>query len=645
MKYTSLQWRNGQPYSAEFDDIYYSEAGAREESEYVFLQNNDLPQRWKNRSQFVISETGFGAGLNFILTMQAWEKHADVSACLYYVSFEKHPVAPDDLKRIANNWPDLQSYFDELIVNYPPAIKGHHSRVFSKGRVRLLLVFMDACEALQDMGLEADAWYLDGFTPAKNPELWNENIFDLIAKNSRPGATLSTYTAAGSVKRNLESSGFEVSRVKGHGNKREMITAVLRKQVKRNHRLPWHVLPQPPQHKKTAVVLGAGMAGLSVAWSLIQRGWKVTVVDKHEAVAREASGNPVGLLLPRLSIDNVSDAIFYSNAFLYSINQFNQLQKQSDEKFWFDNGIYSLYTSNRAKKIIKRHEYPNDFIALVTGPDVPDYFEPGEDDIVYFPKAGCVFPQVLCESIVKACKGDLTLMTAEAGNLTWRDGHWNLDDNAGKHIISSPVVILANGSAVRELDVVSWLPVLSSRGQITTFKPNTKSRSITHACGLGGYITPEFEGLQYVGASYSLEEVTHAPLEKDNINNLERLNKHMPGIFSRADITGARVAFRAVTNDRTPVVGPVPDKLAFESQYGDLHHGKQHSQYRPGKYLPGLYVSVAHGSRGLTSCFLSAEIIASMLERSPLPVANNVINYLSAARFLVRNLKRGPIIE
>lgn len=640
MKYAELEWHEGQPYSPEYDDIYYSKAGGCSESEYVFIKQNNLQERWATVDQFNIAETGFGTGLNFILTLKAWAEYARKGACLHYIGIEKHPVSPDDIRRLGELFPDLSEYFEELLTVYPLPVEGVHTRTLLGGRVYLHLKFMDVVDALKNQQFAVDAWYLDGFDPAKNPDLWSEQVFKLLAQNSKTGATLSTYTCAGVVRRGLIASGFDVKKIKGHGRKREMITAVVKQTSTYQTNAPWYEIPTSITHDKSIAVIGAGLAGLCVAWSFVQRGWKVTVIDKHKKVAQEASGNPAGLVLPRLSIDNKHDSMFYSNAFLYAIDQLHKLQQTTDEKFWFNDGVFSIQKQGRTSSIIDKYDYPESFVKILSENDVPEYIISESKDVSFFPAAGWAFPVKICEAITKVCSGSLTRLTANVSEINRVNDGWQLLNEHGEKIVAEGVIVIANGIGVRKIGATSWLPISSIRGQITEVSSSIKSRVLKHAISFDAYVTPDYDGIHYLGASYSLHENTENLLEDDQNENFSRLEKMALGIFDRPSELSGRVGFRAVSIDRVPIVGAMPDEQAFKQLYKDLHHGRPAEHYKSGQYLPGFYVSAAHGSKGMCSCFLSAEIIASIAENSPLPVTKEVADSMNPARFLIRNLRR-----
>lgn len=643
MKYAEIEWRDGQPYSPGYDDIYFSTTGGREESDYVFLKHNNLISRWQELGaddRFVIAETGFGTGLNFVLSIQLWKEQARPDTHLHYVAIEKHPVSPEDIKRLSANWPDLGDIYDELLSVYPLPVEGDHCRLLLGGRVHLHLKFTDVLNALEHSDLAADAWYLDGFGPDKNADLWSEQVFNLIEENSKKGTTLATYTAAGFVRRGLQSSGFEVSKVKGHGKKREMITAILTEKKIRKSKKPWYELEKNEYKNKKAVIIGAGLAGLTTAWSLVQRGWQVTLIDKHEQVAGEASGNPAGLLMPRLSVDNKFDAQFYSSALLYAAHCLDKLQSQSDEQFWFKEGVFAVYKTGKAEKIISKNGYPEQFIQLLSGNDLPDFINDKGASICLLKEAGWGSPKKICEQLVIACGQSLNLICANVDVIQKTEHGWQAMDDLGKTIASAEVLVIANGVSVKQFEQVSWLPVSSVRGQITEIPVSEKSALLNRAVSFDAYVTPEYRGKHITGASYNIGDNSKALTQDEQDENIGRLGRCLPGMFAKPERLNGRVGFRAVSDDRALVIGPMPDKTLFEQFYKDLHHGRSNVQYPEAAYLSGLFVNVAHGSRGIGSSFLGAELLAAMMMNEPLPVSKNIVDSLSPARFLVRKLKR-----
>ena len=216
---------NGLPFATDYGDRYFSRESGLAESRHVFLQGNDLPKAWQGRAQFGIAETGFGTGLNFLATWQAWQNDPKHCQTLHYISFEKHPIPKTQLTELLAAWSELAAYAQELLTQYPPVLAGFHQLNFANHQVKLTLCFTEAEHALKDLVAQVDAWYLDGFAPAKNADLWSFPLFQAIAAHSKPNSTLATFTVSGQVRRDLQAAGFTWEKRPGFGQKREMLAA------------------------------------------------------------------------------------------------------------------------------------------------------------------------------------------------------------------------------------------------------------------------------------------------------------------------------------------------------------------------------------------------------------------------------------
>jgi tRNA 5-methylaminomethyl-2-thiouridine biosynthesis bifunctional protein len=642
MKYAEIEWNNGTPRSAEFGDVYFSEAGGMAETRYVFLQQNELPRRWENEDSFVIAETGFGTGLNFLVTMLAWLQSAPEHARLHFISIENHPVAPDDIARLVTIWPELKPCVDQLLPVYPPPLPGMHLVELAGGRIRLHLIFDDIEQALEQLDCKVDAWFLDGFAPARNPQMWSERVFELIGRHSLVGGSFATYTASGRVRRGLEGAGFVVQKTPGYGDKRDMLKGVIFEQRCYLVDKPWYAVPPGSSAQKMVTVIGAGLAGLTTAWLMARRGWQVTVIDRHATIAEEASGNPAGLLMPRLTKDKTTDSRFYVNAFLYSVQCLDRLQAVSNEQFWFKTGNVLVDDADRLTRIMQSHQYLQNFIRQLDRDETNAAagVEINREALLLV-NAGWVNVRLLCHVLERECGDRLEFIRSRVTNLVFHHGEWQVYGDADDPVSASNCVVLANGGMAQRLPVLDWLPVSAVRGQLTVLPQSDASRHIKCGISADRYITPAAKGEHVLGASYDLENASPALSLSDQQHNIESINRLLPGLFEQqAGLTG-RVAFRAVSEDRVPVVGCVPDIDAFQRDYHDLRHGRHSKHYPAGTYLPGLYVSTAHGSRGLASCFIAAEILASLICNEPLPLEKDVLDYLNPARFIIRKLKKG----
>ncbi|OQA30233.1 MAG: tRNA 5-methylaminomethyl-2-thiouridine biosynthesis bifunctional protein MnmC [Betaproteobacteria bacterium ADurb.Bin341] len=214
---------DGTPYSARYNDVYHTRAGGPEQARHVFLAGNDLPARWQNRPKFTLLETGFGLGLNFLTTWMAWQNDPQRCLHLHFISVEKHPVSADDLAKAHATWPEFEPYATQLRQCWPALEAGNHRIELAKGQMILDLILGDALEALTTLQAQVDAFYLDGFAPDKNPELWSPALFKTLAKLAAPGATLATWSVAGHVQRGLNAAGFVTEKHPGFAGKRQML--------------------------------------------------------------------------------------------------------------------------------------------------------------------------------------------------------------------------------------------------------------------------------------------------------------------------------------------------------------------------------------------------------------------------------------
>lgn len=226
-KTAALEWRDGQPYSGIFNDIYFSSENGLLETEHVFIHGNQLPVRWMNLASpdFTIIETGFGTGLNFLCAAAHWLKNTPKSAILHFISIEKFPLTAEDFAVALQHWKNLKPLADELISLYPQLLQSGSIELYER-RIVLTVHFADAGDAIRDIHGKADAWFLDGFAPAKNPEMWQPALFEFMAEHSGIGSSFATFTSAGFVRRGLKAAGFQVEKQPGFGRKREMMTGI-----------------------------------------------------------------------------------------------------------------------------------------------------------------------------------------------------------------------------------------------------------------------------------------------------------------------------------------------------------------------------------------------------------------------------------
>ncbi len=282
-QHAQIDWdAQGRPHSRQYDDVYFSKNEGVHETVYVFLERNHLAQRFGELGAhdcLVIGETGFGTGMNFFCAWQLFDQTAQAEARLHFVSVEKYPLTPADLARAAALWPQLSAYSDALLAQYVAIHPGFQQFSFDQGRVTLTLMVGDALQQLPLLDARIDAWFLDGFAPAKNPDMWTPELFAQLARLSHPGTTLGTFTTTGWVRRSLLAAGFAMRKVPGLGKKWEVMGGEFVGTPDDPHAAPpsapWYARPAAVRGPRQALVIGAGLAGCASAASLAARGWQV----------------------------------------------------------------------------------------------------------------------------------------------------------------------------------------------------------------------------------------------------------------------------------------------------------------------------------------------------------------------------------
>ena len=212
------------PRSLRFGDLYFSDLDGLDETKYVFLNGNKLPEIWMCTDRFIIAETGFGTGLNFFATWQLWREKSTPNGNLIYYSIEKYPLTISQIVKSIGHWSDLKPLLEEFKKDYASTEVNSQTILFDEGRVTLKLIFGDVKEVLSQATFSSDAWFLDGFAPSCNPEMWSDEVFLEVARLSKKGTRLATFTAASAVRKGLRDVGFDMVKIPGFGRKREMLT-------------------------------------------------------------------------------------------------------------------------------------------------------------------------------------------------------------------------------------------------------------------------------------------------------------------------------------------------------------------------------------------------------------------------------------
>lgn len=689
----SLDWQDDNPESSAYGDIYFSSRDGLEESHYVFLEHNQLQQRFQaldsSRSgHFYIAETGFGTGLNFLATAELWQRFAPNHWQLHFFSVEKHPLTKADLQRALKRWPSLQSHVDELVDNYPELTPGLHRIKLPKSSIQLQLWFGEALDGFRqsldtlqpqlscDFGAKVDAWFLDGFAPSKNPAMWSEPLFELITQLSKTGTTFATFTAAGDVRRGLQDKGFSIKKAPGFGKKREMLYGIYnsapqanistdqnnapKKTKSKGVRAPWSLPPKIKRPDKV-IVIGGGLAGTSTARALAERGISVTLVERHPKLAQEASGNAQGMLYTKLSPQDGLLNQFTLSSFLYAQRHYKQLLQQGllNEQQADLCGLLQLACSEKEQSLLaqlsKAFAGQQSLVQFLNAEQASQCAGvssqyPG----YYLPQSGWIAPQALCESLIDHPLINVVVNT-QALSLEYQSEHqhqnsiehWTVEHNAGQE--TADVVIIANSHDANHITQTATIPLKVIRGQITAIAAQQFAQQPKTVICHQGYLTPAIDNTLRFGATFDNGNTDKTVRQQDHRRNLESLHRSLPALFSQSvdnmmqSQPAGRANLRCTTPDYMPAVGPVHQHSAFITDFAALAKDASLDIQQPGRYYQGLYINVGHGARGLTSTPICAELLAALICNEPRPLPRVMVEALNPARFLVRDIIRGKI--
>ena len=645
-----LRWQQQtQPYSERFGDIYFSSQNGLAESDYVFLQHNHLAARFQKLSPgscFCIGETGFGTGLNFLAAWRLWQKHRAPGARLHFVSAEKYPLTKAQIDRALGRWPELSNLKEALLRAYPLMFYPGQMHLPLSEDVSLSLLIGDAACQFRRFEGKVDAWFLDGFSPAKNPEMWQEALFIEIFRLSYHATTLATFTAASSVRKGLQKAGFQIIKVKGFSHKREMITAFISAQKNTESKLPKYLsLPRlkPASVTEPVAVIGAGMSGVSIAYALNQFGIKVDLYDQNASFAKGASGNPYGILKPYLTQDmNVADQ-FYTQGFLYAKAFIEAHQHEVDVKASGALEILSdLNSQKRYQALFQKRVIDSGLASLVDAEKASAIAGVAvKFPCVYYPSALMVNPRSLCACLLSHAKDTNVFYQHQLRHCRQHQRQWELlflSQNQRVVKAYRQVVFAGSIDLINTLDVLKLIEAYASVGQISIMQASCHSRCILID---KGYVLPPAGNCQMIGASFRKNsDLCRRLRDSDHQFNIRQVENIWP--FLADNVLSGQVAPRCVTSDHLPLVGPLADIESYHQQYRQaLQKGGRLKHLAPVDYLIGLYLASGFGSKGLSTMFITARLIAGLISgHQNLTCPSDVFKAVHPLRFQVRDLKR-----
>ena len=567
---------------------------------------------------------------------------------LHFISVEKYPLTQADLRKALAAWPELAPLSQPLIDQWPLPVSGCHRLLFADGRIRLDLWFGDIKEMLPQVPHPAtglvDAWYLDGFSPAKNPEMWTQDLFDDLARLARPDATLSTFTCAGFVRRGLIAAGFAMKKVKGHGSKREMLAGVREGKVPQQSIAPWYA--RPAGREGEVLIIGGGIASAMTALSLVERGRHVTLLCENGEPASGASGNRQGALYPLLNGEHDALSRFYSLAFGFARNRLLALAKHHPVAFSLCGVTQLGYDDKSAAKLAKMSQgpFPPELMHPLSAAEVEQVVGlPCDADGVSYPLGGWLCPADLTRAAIREAQASGRLevvFNAAATHIAEQDGGWRVESRDGRQW-RAPNLVVAAGHQLPALLPFAELPLYPVRGQVSHVPTTAGLSQLKTVLCYDGYLTPAHNGAHCIGASYGRNQTDLAYRTDEQEQNRARLQACVPQQRwpAEVDVSGAqaRVGVRCASRDHLPVAGPVARLAALADH--DVNAPADQQSALP--LHAGLYVLGALGSRGLCSAPLCGELVASEICGDPLPLAADLLEALHPARYWVRRLRRG----
>lgn len=646
MKYADLEFSDdGTPLSRQYDDVYFSRGHGPDETRYVFVEQNDLPQRWQAMepdSHFTVAETGFGTGLNFLVTWQQFLDAAPGDARLTFISCEKFPLTTHDLRKSHRHWPQFAQLSARLQHQYPPGLEGYHCLEF--GRVRLLLMFGDATDSFAQLSASVDAWFLDGFAPAKNPDMWQPELFRQLNRLSHRQTTLATFTAARLVRDCLNGAGFCVSRVPGYGKKRHMLRGTFTglNGPHRPNAWPSAALANPrPDSRRRIAIIGAGIAGVTSAIELSRHGYQVKLFDRQADAACGGSGNSQGAVYAKLSAQPSTANRFYAQALISAQRRLAELPESvPHERCGLVQLAHNERDLHRLQTIADGGFIPEALARLLSAAELSQktgvtLHHPG----LWFPDGGWVAPQQLVRCLIQQHQLDCTFDT-EIVDLQATDTGWRLTTASGdEHDFDQ--VVLTTAYETHRFTQTRHLPLNPISGQVTRLTAQPHHRELKAVICTDRYVMPVLNDTLTIGSTFRVKSADDRVCDEDHAENVHNLAQRVPGLVHPDDpVDSGRAAVRCNSPDYLPLVGAISPESQLRETY-QIPLQKKRTQHLPAaEHLPGLWVNIAHGSKGLCSSNLCAQLLGCMIAGEPYPLQAELVKALNPNRFTVRNLIR-----
>ena len=586
-------------FSELYQDIYFDKENGINESKHVYLNSNNLEKKFKDANEYLIAELGFGTGLNFLLSWDLWNKCQKKNSSLTYISFENAPLSIDELKKIHTHFMNLFSLSKVLLKKMPQVLQSTHRIYLELGNVNLILIY-DNFSSLKNFNFVADTWFLDAFSPKKNIDAWNKELFEEVYNHTKIGGSLSTYTVAGYIRRGISKSGFKVSKIKGVGNKKEILFAFKEyEQTSLKNKLS-----KDKNNVGPVAVIGAGISGASLIYALQKRNIECYLIDKSSTIASGASGNKVALQIPKLTLDDSPYGFLSLEAFCFS------------RKLAFDlgatpitDGVILLPSRDREIKkfnLLLKNNWPKTFIDN----KIANFNFLEKIQYLYMKTSGLVENIKFINNLTKNVKFIKNFNVNKVINCD--NGFKKIIDNKGNELLAKSV-IWANGYEMSDLH--EKIPIIPVSGQVTYLPETFETSKIKLNFSYGHFLSQSVNGYHQLGSSFN-RFISKDFNNQDQIDNIKSIPEFLKNIFKTNDQTNfqSRTSIRASTKDRIPFYGPL-SKV----------NGNNSDQ---------TYVLGGMGAWGFVYAPYFAELLIKSINKEPIIINKKLERLLTLDRFL-----------
>ena len=593
-----VSMRDGVLFADDFDDVYFSRDNGLEETRHVFLDGNDVQERMRNSAYLAIAETGFGTGLNLLAVMAEMAKCPDIR--IDYLSVEAFPLTVDEMRSAHDSFPELADHAAALRAALPPPWPGQHVVALMEGHLTLHLLYGMAETMLAKSVFSADCWFLDGFSPARNPDFWSPDLCGHIARLTRAGGSLASFTAASAVRRGLQAAGFVVEKRPGYGRKREMIVG--------QKPLSGKVATAPSRIGQKVAILGGGIAGAAVAAGLQRRGMAPVIIEAGDRLANGASGNRYALQSPRLAVDHNIASRLSANCLVFAA------RSADDAGASVATPVIALdHPEREATRHAKfrRQHWPVSLVRTVTGEGIEAVSGLAVDIAAMQHDYGRVIsPKRFVDSLANHAEVITDFSVANVA----REQDAFVIHGADGRCLRFGAVVLAAGASMNEMLTqfgVQGVPIDITSGQVSHIPATTSSDTLRCGLSFGGYLTPAIDGMHELGATFE-REPNDAVTSEGHTHNLHLLPESLRQLFADTDVTeiSGRTARRASTPDRNPIWGQLDN---------------------------GLFVIGALGARGFTFAPLLGDQLAALIAGHAVSFDLPTCEMLDPYRFRMRS--------